>query len=99
MWVSEDLLVKDSCGHESFRKEIAFTSNLITSLRPYIQGHVSLKERSPSPKKIAPKNSSVHSRPSKKKKTKLSESESESSLGQHQASSCHLVYYHLTKIK
>ena len=40
MWVSEDYLVKDSCGPESFRQEVAFTNNLITSLRPYIQGHV-----------------------------------------------------------
>ena len=52
MWVSEDLLVKDSCGPESFRQEVAFTNNLITSLRPYIQGHVSFKDRSPSPKKV-----------------------------------------------
>ena len=72
MWVSEDYLVKDSYGPESFRQEVAFTNNLITSLRPYIQGHVSFKDRSPSPKK-------VHARPAKKKKSKLSESESESS--------------------
>ena len=79
MWVSENLLVKDSCGSESFRLEIVFTNNLITTLRPYIQGHVSLKERSPSPKKLAPKKVSVHSQPTKRKKTKLSELESESS--------------------
>ena len=76
MWVSETLLVKNSCGPQSFRHEIAFTNNLITSLRAYIHDHVSLKERSPSPKKVAPKKPSVHSRPTKKKKTKLLESES-----------------------
>ena len=70
MWVSEDLLVKDSCGPESFRQEIAFTNNLITSLRSYIQVHISLNERSPSPKKLATKKS-VHTRPAKKKKTNL----------------------------
>ena len=79
MWVSENLLVKDSCGSESFRLEIVFTNNLITTLWPYIQGHVSLRDRSPSPKKVAPKKAHVHSRPTKKKKMKLSESESESS--------------------
>ena len=78
MWVSEDYLVKDSCGPESFRQEVAFTNNLITSLRPYIQGHVSFKERSPSPKKVATKKG-PQSKPQKKKKSKLSESESESS--------------------
>ena len=78
MWVSEDLLVKDSCGPKSFQQEIAITNNLITSLRPYIQGHVSLKDRLPSPKKVATKRN-VHSRPTKKKKRKLSDSESESS--------------------
>ena len=79
MWVSEDLLVKDSCGPESFRQEIAFTNILITSLWPYIQGHVSFKDRWPSPKKVATKKS-VHTSSAKKKKTKLSESESESSI-------------------
>ena len=69
MWVLEDLLVKDSCGPESFRQEIAFTNNLIKSLRPYIQGHISLKERSPPPKKVA----------TEKRKTKLLVSKSESS--------------------
>ena len=78
MWVSEDYLVKDSCGPKSFRQEVAFTNNLITSLRPYIQGHVSYKERSPSPKKVATKKK-PQSKPQKKKKSKLSESESESS--------------------
>ena len=51
MWVSEDLLVKDSCGPESFKQEIAFTNNLIKSLRPYIQDHISFKHRSPSQNK------------------------------------------------
>ena len=78
MWVSEDYLVKDSCGPELFRQEVAFTNNLITSLQPYIQGHVSFQERSPSPKKVATKKR-AQSKPQKKKKSKLLESESESS--------------------
>ena len=32
IWVSENVLVKDSCGPESFRLEIAFTNNLSTIL-------------------------------------------------------------------
>ena len=36
MWVSENVLVKDSCGPESFKLEIVFTNNLITTLRTYI---------------------------------------------------------------
>ena len=79
MWVCEDLLLKDSGRPESLRLEIVLSNKLITTLRPYIQGHVSLKERSPSPKKLAPKKVSVHSQPTKRKKTKLSELESESS--------------------
>ena len=55
------------------------SNNLITTLWPYIHDHVSLKERSPSPKKEAPKKVPVHSRQAKKKKTKLLESESKSS--------------------
>ena len=76
----EDLLVKDSCGPESFRLAIEQSNNLITTLRPYIQGHVSLKECLPSPIKAAPKKVHVHSRPSKKKVSKLFESKSSSSM-------------------
>ena len=79
MWVCEDLLLKDSGRPESLRLEIVLSNKLITTLRPYIQGHVSLKERSPSPKKAAPKKVSVHLRSTKKKKTKLSKSKSKSS--------------------
>ena len=85
MWVCEDLLVKDSCGPESFRLAIEQSNNLITTLRPYIQGHVSLKECLPSLIKVAPKKVHVHSRPSKKKVTKLSESESSSSTDDEEA--------------
>ena len=70
------LISEGFVGPESFRLEIVLINNLITTLRPYIQGHIS--ERPPSPKKAAPKKVHVHSRPAKKKKTKLSESESES---------------------
>ena len=79
IFVSEDLLVKDSCGPESFRSAIEESDNLITTLRPYIQGHISLKDRSPSPIKVAPKKMPMHSRPPKKKVSKLSESSSSSS--------------------
>ena len=39
MYVSEDHLVKDACGPESFRFAIESSDNLITTLHPYIQGH------------------------------------------------------------
>ena len=71
MWVCEDLLVKDSCGPESFRLAIDQSNNLITTLRPYIQGHVSLKEHLPFLIKATPKKLHVHSRTTKKKVTKL----------------------------
>ena len=51
MFLSEDRLVKESCGSKSFKVAIDIANNLITTLRPYIQGHVSLKEASPSPVK------------------------------------------------
>ena len=51
MFMSEDRLVKDLCGPKSFKVAIETTTNMITTLRPYIQGHVSLKEASPSPVK------------------------------------------------
>ena len=51
MIVSEDYLLKDSCGPESFRNAIETSTNLITTLRPYIQGHVNLKAASLSPVK------------------------------------------------
>ena len=53
MYVFEDRLVKDSCGPESFKVTIEASYNLITTLRPYIEGHMTLREVSPSPVKIA----------------------------------------------
>ena len=52
-YVSEDRVVKDSCGLESFKVPIEGSNNFITTLRPYIEGHVTLREASPSPMKIA----------------------------------------------
>ena len=67
MYVSEDRLVKDSCGPESFKVSIETSNNLITTLRPYIQGHVTLREPSPSPIMVAPRKVANQSRPAKKK--------------------------------
>ena len=53
MYVSKEQLVKESCGPESFRFAIDSTDNWITTLRPYIQGHVKMREASPSPEKQA----------------------------------------------
>ena len=63
MLVSEDYLLKDSCGPESFRNAIETGSNLITTLRPYIQGHVNLKAASLSPIKAPTKKVGVQSKP------------------------------------
>ena len=53
MYVSEDRLVKESCGPESLRFGIESTENLITTLRPYIHGHIKMREASTSPYKQA----------------------------------------------
>ena len=53
--MSEDRLVKESCGPESFKVAIETSKNLITTLRLYIQGHMTLREPSPSPVKVAPR--------------------------------------------
>ena len=53
--LSEDRLVKESCGHGSFRKYLESSQNLIVTFRPYIQGHVTLREPSPSPVKAPQK--------------------------------------------
>ena len=74
MYVSKDRLVKDSCGPEPFKVAIETSNNLITTLRPYIQGHMALRE--PSPVKVAPKKVANQSRPPKKKISKRFESES-----------------------
>ena len=75
MYVSEDQLVKESRGLKSFKFAIETTDNLITTVRPYIQGHVNLREASPSPQKPAPKKVSGQSRQARKNVTKMSESE------------------------
>ena len=79
MYVSEDQLVKDSSGPESFKVAIETSNNLITTLRLYIQGHVTLREPSPSLVKVAPRKVANQSRHVKKKVTKMSEFESSSS--------------------
>ena len=79
MYVSEDRLVKEACGPESFRFAIESTDNLITTLRPYIQGHINMREASRSPQKQAPRKVASQSRPRKKKVTKMSKSEDSSS--------------------
>ena len=78
MIVSEDYLMKDSCVPKSFRNAIETSTNLITTLRPYIQGHVNLKAASLSPIKPPIKKSAVQSRPQKKKVMRISDSESSS---------------------
>ena len=104
MYVSEDRLVKESCGPESFKFAIETTDNLITTLQPYIQGHVNLREASPSPQKSAPKKTANQSRPTRKKVTKMSKSEdsrstdeedNRSTPGEELASG----FYHLIKKK
>ena len=75
MYVSEDRLVKESCGLESIKFALETTDNLTTTLWPYIQGHVNLREASPSPQKPAPKKVSGQSRQARKNVTKMSESE------------------------
>ena len=87
MLVSEDYLLKDSCGPESFRNAIKTGSNLITTLRPYIQGHVNLKAASLSPIKAPTKKVGVQSKPQKKKVTRMSDSESSSSTEDDEARS------------
>ena len=79
LYVSEDRLIKDACGPESFRFAIESSDNLITTLRPYIQGHINMREASPSPPKQAARKVATQSRPKKRKVTKMSESEDSSS--------------------
>ena len=78
VYLSEDLLVKESCGPESFQKDLQSSQNLIVTLRPYIQGHITPREPSPSPMKASTKTTKVQSRPAKKKTTKMSDSDSSS---------------------
>ena len=78
MIVSEDYLMKDSCRPESFKNDIETSTNLITTLRPYIQRHVNLKAASLSLVKAPTKRFAVQSRLPRKKLTRLSYSESSS---------------------
>ena len=71
MFLSEDRLVKESCGLESFKLTLETSQNLIITLRPYIQGHITLRDASPSPVKAPKKVSKVQSRLGKKKMTKM----------------------------
>ena len=78
VYLSEDLLLKESCGPESFRKDLQSSQNLIVTLRPYIQGHMSPREPSLSPVKVTKKRTKVQSKPAKRKPTKMSDSNSSS---------------------
>ena len=78
VFLSEDLLVKESCGPEVFKKALDNSQNLIVTLRPYIQGHVTLRDEEPSHLKATKKVSKVQSRPAKKKTTKMSDTDSTS---------------------
>ena len=53
--------------------------HLIVTFKPYIQGHISLKDASPSPVKAPKKVSKVQSRPGKRNISKMSDSDSSSS--------------------
>ena len=71
MFISEGRVVKESCGPESFKLALETSQNLIITLRPYIQGHITLRDASLSPVKAPKKFCKVQSRPRKKKMTKL----------------------------
>ena len=75
----EDRLIKESCGPESFKRDLENSKNIIVTLRPYIQGHINLREPSSSPVKAPKKPVKVQSRPQKKKTTKMLDSKSSSS--------------------
>ena len=79
VFLSEDRLVKKSCGPETFKIDLENSLNLIVSLRPYIQGHKSLRDGSPSPAKVPKKVSKVQSRPAKRNISQMSDSDSSSS--------------------
>ena len=79
VYLSEDRLVKKSCGPESFKLDLESSKNLIVTLRRYIQCHISPRDASPSLVKAPKKACKVQSRPGKKKITKMSNSDSSSS--------------------
>jgi hypothetical protein len=74
IFVLEDNLVKANCGPQVLREAIEASTNLIPALRPYINGHVSLRDDPASPPKPPPKKSSVQRKPQKKKLTEESDS-------------------------
>ena len=63
-----------------FKFTIETTDNLIATLRPYIQGHVNLREASPSQQITTPKKIVSQSRSARKKVKKMSESEDSISI-------------------
>ena len=77
--LSEDRLVKESRGPESFQKNLESSQNLIVSLRPYIEGHLTVRVPSPSLVKAQNKIAKVQSRPAKKKTSKMLDFDSSSS--------------------
>ena len=79
VYLSEDRLVKKSCRPESFKLDLESSQNLIVTLRSYIQGHISLRDASPSQVMAPRKVSKVQSRLGKEKITKMSDFDSSSS--------------------
>ena len=68
------------CGPETLKIDLENSLNLIVTLRPYIQGHKSLRDTSPSPTKAPQKVSKVQSRPAKRKISQMSNLDSSSSV-------------------
>ena len=56
--------------------DLEVSLNLIVTLRPYIQGHKSLRDGSPSPAKAPRKVSKAQSKPGKRKISQMSDSDS-----------------------
>ena len=75
----EDRLVKESRGPESFQKNLESSQNLIVTLRPYIQGHITVRVHFPSLVKAQKRIAKVQSRPAKKKTSKKSDFDPSSS--------------------
>ena len=67
VYLLDNRLVKKSCGPETFKIDLENFLNLIVTLRPYIQGHKSLRDTSPSLVKARKKLSKVQARPAKRK--------------------------------
>ena len=55
IYVLEDNLVKANCEPQVLREAIEASTNLMPTLHPYINGHVSLREKLPSLAKAPPK--------------------------------------------